>query len=57
MAHIIDEKKCIGCEACIPTCPVEAIAKVGEVCVIDPEACVDCGSCTGSCPTEAIAAG
>ncbi len=57
MAHIVDETKCIGCEACIPTCPVEAITKVGEFAFIDPEACVDCGSCTSSCPTEAIAAG
>ncbi len=57
MAHIIDENKCVGCEACIPTCPVEAISKVGELCVINPETCVDCGACASSCPTEAISAG
>ena len=54
MAHKIDESKCVGCEACVATCPVEAIKKEGNVCVIDGPACVDCGACEGSCPTEAI---
>ncbi|NLB69646.1 MAG: 4Fe-4S binding protein [Lentisphaerae bacterium] len=56
MAHVIDKEKCIGCEACIDVCPVEAIAKEDDKCVIDPEACVDCGACESVCPTEAISA-
>lgn len=57
MAHKIDEAKCVGCEACIDSCPVGAIAKSGAICKIDAEACVDCGACEGVCPTEAISAG
>ena len=57
MAHIIDKEKCVGCGACVETCPVEAIKKDGDKCKIDAEACVDCGACAGVCPTEAISAG
>lgn len=57
MAHIIDKEKCMGCEACLNTCPTEAISKDGDVCKIDAETCVDCGACASSCPVEAIAAG
>ena len=56
MAHKIDESKCVGCEACVSTCPVEAIKVVGKKCVIDGPVCVDCGACASSCPTEAISA-
>ena len=57
MAHVIDKEKCVGCEACIGACPVEAISKDGDKCTINEEACVDCGSCVGACPTEAISQG
>lgn len=57
MAHIIDKEKCTGCEACIGTCPTEAITKEGEKCKIDPDTCVDCGACASVCPVEAISAG
>ena len=57
MAHMIDKEKCTGCEACISTCPTEAITKEGDKCKIDPETCVDCGACASVCPVEAISAG
>ena len=57
MAHIIDKEKCTGCEACVGTCPTEAIAKEGEKCKIDPDTCVDCGACASVCPVEAISGG
>ena len=54
----IDEEKCIGCEACHPYCPVEAISTVDEksISAIDLEKCVECGVCFRSqvCPTNAI---
>jgi len=49
----VDSGKCTGCEACVSSCPVEAIkmdsgkAKVGDE-------CIDCGACVGECPVEAI---
>ncbi len=41
-----DEKKCFGCEACIPYCPVEAISMGSDAtAVVDEELCVECGNC------------
>ena len=54
MAAKIDAEKCTGCEACVDSCPVEAIKMVDGKAVIDEDACVDCGACVGECPTEAI---
>jgi len=58
---IIDKEKCIGCEQCLPYCPVGAIATVeweGEsVGEIDQDLCVECGTCNERsriCPVEAI---
>ena len=52
MTHMISEA-CIACGACMPVCPVEAIAE-GEVYIIDPEKCTDCTACVDQCPVEAI---
>jgi NAD-dependent dihydropyrimidine dehydrogenase PreA subunit len=53
---IIDESKCVGCEACIDYCPVGAISIQGEWAVIDRDACVECGVCYREvdCPGEAF---
>jgi Fe-S-cluster-containing hydrogenase component 2 len=45
---------CVGCETCVPACPVEAIAMADEKAVIDQETCTSCGTCIGECPVEAI---
>jgi Fe-S-cluster-containing hydrogenase component 2 len=54
----IDEEKCIGCEACHPYCPVEAISTMDgkSISAIDLEKCVECGVCFRAqvCPTDAI---
>ncbi len=50
----VDQEKCTGCEACVDTCPVEAIAMNEEVAVIDEDICTDCGACVDGCPVEAI---
>ncbi len=54
MAVKIDAEKCIGCSACIDTCPVTALKMENEKAVVDEETCIDCGACIPSCPTEAI---
>ncbi|HUW96073.1 MAG TPA: 4Fe-4S binding protein [Anaerolineae bacterium] len=55
----IDADTCVGCESCIPYCPMAAISLVEDAghAVIDSDECVECGVCLRSadCPTEAIA--
>ena len=50
----IDQDLCIGCEACVATCPVEAIEMKNDKAVIDADTCVDCGACVSECSVEAI---
>ncbi len=53
-AYYIELEKCArGCDACVGSCPVEAIfttkdRKKG----IDQTLCVKCGECMGACPPE-----
>jgi NADH-quinone oxidoreductase subunit F len=53
-AFYIDLSKCIrGCEACVGSCPTQAIfttrtRKKG----IDQERCIKCGECVVTCPME-----
>jgi formate hydrogenlyase subunit 6/NADH:ubiquinone oxidoreductase subunit I len=54
MAVKIDETTCIGCEACIDACPVEALFMKDEKAKCDEEKCVDCGACVDVCPVGAI---
>jgi NAD-dependent dihydropyrimidine dehydrogenase PreA subunit len=53
---LIDKEICIGCESCVPYCPMEAIAVAADLADIDQNLCVECGVCLRSsvCPTEAI---
>ena len=52
---IIDTNACIGCGACVGTCPVNAIAFNGEgKAEINQDICVKCGACVGTCPVAAI---
>lgn len=55
MAHFVDGDTCVGCGACVETCPVGAIALDGTA-AVDADSCIDCGACEGSCPTGAIQA-
>lgn len=56
MAVVINKETCIGCAACIDTCPTEALTMVDEKAVCDAEKCVDCSACIDACPVEAISA-
>ena len=51
MAYKITDA-CIACGACMPECPVEAIAE-GDIYTIDADACIDCGACANACPVDA----
>lgn len=53
----IDTEECIGCGACVPTCPEEAITLDDEAVVVhlDEERCEGCLDCIEICPVDAIA--
>ena len=54
---IIDTDICIGCELCLPYCPMGAIAMADEgYAQIDRDECVECGVCLRSagCPVDAF---
>jgi len=53
-AYYILPERCVrSCDACVGSCPVEAIyANSKRIKVIDQELCVKCDSCMGACPPE-----
>jgi Fe-S-cluster-containing hydrogenase component 2 len=51
---VVDKDVCVGCEACVSVCPVEAISMIDGKAEVDPEKCIECGSCVPVCPVEAI---
>jgi len=54
----VNEKKCIGCGACISACTYSAIefreTKQGKKAVVNPVICKGDGLCNAKCPTGAI---
>ena len=54
MAVKIDVDACVGCELCLPTCPVSALSMNSEGKAVVADSCFDCGACLGSCPVTAI---
>ena len=51
---VVDASTCVGCEACVGTCPVEAIAMTDGKAKVNPDTCIECGSCVSACPVSAI---
>jgi NADH-quinone oxidoreductase subunit F len=53
-AYHIDLEKCArGCDACVGSCPVEAIFTTRDrKKAVDQELCVKCGECMVACPPE-----
>ncbi len=54
MAASVNAEKCTGCEECVESCPLEAIAVTDGTAKVDPDTCGDCGACVDVCPSEAI---
>ena len=55
---VVDEKRCIGCGACMSACSYNAIelrtTKQGKKAVVNPVICKGDGLCNSKCPTGAI---
>ncbi len=55
---VINHEKCIGCETCIPYCPVNAFKKVEnqKKVYVDQDICTKCNVCIRGnvCPVDAI---
>ncbi len=51
---IIIEEDCIGCEACIPACPFDAIIMKTDKAFVIEDLCKGCMRCASACPTDAI---
>lgn len=57
MAYKVNKDKCIGCGACVGSCPVGAIMLSNDnLAEVNANQCVDCGTCEGACPNNAVSA-
>ena len=50
----VKDEDCVGCDACINTCQVNAISLVDEKAVVDEPKCIGCALCISACPAEAL---
>ena len=50
----VDRDKCLGCQACVTMCPVQAISMKGGKAEINKKKCIKCGTCAQICPVGAI---
>ena len=50
----VDADACVGCEACMERCHMDAIV-MEEAAVVDLDRCIGCGVCVPVCPSDALA--
>jgi NADH-quinone oxidoreductase subunit F len=51
--YILPDKCARGCDACVGSCPPEAIYTTSRrIKAIDQSLCVNCDSCMSACPPE-----
>uniref|UniRef100_UPI003562E302 CoB--CoM heterodisulfide reductase iron-sulfur subunit A family protein n=1 Tax=Actinotalea sp. TaxID=1872145 RepID=UPI003562E302 len=54
----VDEAACTGCDACLTSCPYDAIGsfvcETGTVATVSAANCKGCGGCVPTCPEDAI---
>ena len=53
----VDAQKCIGCGACVTTCPMDVFRmndKTKKSAITYPEDCQICRMCCAYCPKQAI---
>lgn len=48
----LDKNTCIGCQACVGFCPINAMKK--SKARIEPFKCISCGACVRACPENAL---
>ena len=48
----LDKDTCIGCQACVGFCPINAMRK--SKIRIEPFKCISCGACIRACPEKAL---
>ncbi|PKN32762.1 MAG: 4Fe-4S ferredoxin [Deltaproteobacteria bacterium HGW-Deltaproteobacteria-19] len=51
---IIDDDACVGCDACVEICPMNAIGPGQDAPEISEKRCIGCGLCVGRCPAGAL---
>lgn len=53
---VFDEKKCLGCKACVTACPEGGVIGVinNKAQLINPSHCIGHGACKKACPFDAI---
>jgi len=53
---VINENRCIGCNACMEACPEDGVFGVVdfETQVVNPSRCMGHGACASACPMDAI---
>jgi Pyruvate/2-oxoacid:ferredoxin oxidoreductase delta subunit len=49
-----DLETCVGCEACVDACPIDAVEMKNGLPAVDSDWCIGCGVCATNCPTESI---
>lgn len=50
---VVDHEECIGCEACMDRCHMEAIT-IEDTAIVNLKKCIGCGVCVPVCPSDAV---